>query len=210
MAFQRSTFENTIYDITAQPQWLVPDGEGGMVKSPLATPFPNRALRTLLRLTHRRPVARHRGHYGMVTQLRDWLPDAVGGVYWVYVDNPYVSPYVPIYAGVQEIPPSYQVYDPEVYDEGSARWAVDFVDNLAGLRFQDAMADVCAERDPFESRLFADQSTVEAEAVRLHADSPQAARDYLTRYTQAAMAEVLEMYTRLRGTLICKYTNNRE
>ncbi|MCP4661059.1 MAG: peptidase [bacterium] len=210
MTFQRSTFENTIYDITAQPQWLVPDGEGGMVTSPLATPFPNSDLRTLLRLTNRRPVARHRGHYGMVTQLRDWLPDAIGGVYWVYLDNPYVSPYVPIYAGVREIGPSYQIYDPEVYDEGSARWAVDFVDNLAGLRFQDAMADVRAERDPFESGLFADQATVEAEAVRLHADSPQAARDYLTRNTQAAMTEVLEMYTRLRGTLISKYTNNRE
>ena len=99
IAFQRSVFEGTIYDLTADPNWLVPDGKGGYVKSPLATPFPGKDLRLLLRLTNRRPVARHRGHYGMVCQLRGWLPDPVGGVYWVYLDNPYFSPYVPIYAG---------------------------------------------------------------------------------------------------------------
>ena len=63
--------------------------------SPLATPFPNSDLRALLKLSNRRPVARHRGHYGMVCQLRGWLPDAIGGVYWVYQDNPIISPYVP-------------------------------------------------------------------------------------------------------------------
>jgi dipeptidase len=210
IAFQRSTFEDTIYDITAQPQWLVPDGEGGVVKSPLATPFPNSDLRRLLRLTNRRPVARHRGHYGMVTQLRNWLPDAVGGVYWVYLDNPYFSPYVPIYAGVQETSEGYQIYDPKAYSDDSARWAIDFVDNLAGLRFQDAVVDVRTERDPFEERLFAEQGRIETEAVRLHSDSPEAAKEYLTRYTQEAMDEALEMFTRLRETLITKYTNNRE
>jgi 1,2-diacylglycerol 3-beta-galactosyltransferase len=46
-------------------------------EEPLATPFPNQALRTLLKINYRRPVARHRGHYGMVPQLRKWLPDAL-------------------------------------------------------------------------------------------------------------------------------------
>ena len=37
--------------------------------------------------------------------LEGQLPDAIGGVYWFYLDNQYVSTYVPIYAGVQEISP---------------------------------------------------------------------------------------------------------
>ncbi len=210
IAFQRSTFEGTIYDLTSGPQWLVPDGKGASVKSPLATPFPGRDLRALLELTYRRPVARHRGHYGMVTQLRSWLPDPVGGVYWVYLDNPYFSPYVPIYAGVQEIAEGYQVYDPESYSDRSARWVIDFVDNLANLRFQEAVKDVRAVRDPFEARLFNDQAEVEAEALRLHERSPQEANAFLTAYTRKAMEEVREMFIGLRGTLIVKYTNNRE
>ena len=210
ITFQRSVFEGTIYDFTAQPQWLVPDGKGGMKISPLATPFPGSDLRTLLKLSNRRPVARHRGHYGMVCQLRSWLPDAVGGIYWVYLDNPYISPYVPIYAGCTATAASYQIYDPETYSDASARWAIDFVDNLCTLRFRDASREVIAMRQPFEEKIFTDLENVEKEALRLHSRSPQKARAYLTAFCQGVMAKVVPLYRDIRNRLIAKYTNNRE
>jgi dipeptidase len=210
IAFQRSVFEGTIYDFTAQPQWLVSDGKGGSKVSPLATPFPNSDLRTLLKLSNRRPVARHRGHYGMVCQLRSWLPDAVGGVYWVYQDNPYISPYVPIYAGCTDTAPCYQDYDPEHYSDRSARWAIDFVDNLCSLRFQDAAKEVLVMRQPFEAGIFADQERIEKEALRLHAASPRRARAYLTAYCRGLMEKVPPLYHEIRDRLITLFTNNRE
>lgn len=210
IAFQRSTFEGTIYDMTSYPEWLVPDGKGGYVKSPLATPFPGSEMRKLIRQTYRRPVARHRGHYGMVIQLRDWLPDAIGGVYWVYLDNPYFSPYVPIYAGNLSVAETYNVYDPEKYDERSARWAIDFVDNLANLQFRDIDADVRAVREPFEAEMFAGQEKVEAEALALYKKDQLAARKYLTGYSDEKMNRVTAMFLQLRDQIIAKYTNNRE
>ena len=216
MAFQRSVFEGTIYDITAAPQWLVPgrDAEGrfdgSYVKSPLATPFPGSRLRELLQLTHRRPVARHRGHSGMIAQLRGWLPDAVGGVYWIFIDNPYIGPYVPMYAGNLSTHESYRIYDPERYDERSARWAFDFVDNLARLEFQSAIGDIRAVREPFEEGIFADQARIEREALALHEQDQQAAREYLTAYSNGLMQRATELYVDLRNRLIVKYSNNRE
>jgi dipeptidase len=210
IAFQRSVFAGTIYDFTAQPQWLVADGKGGGKVSPLATPFPNSDLRALLKLSNRRPVARHRGHYGMVCQLRDWLPDAVGGVYWVYQDNPYISPYVPVYAGCTDTAPSYQAYDPENFSESSARWAIDFVDNLCNLRFQDASKEVLAMRQPYEARIFADQEKIEKEALRLHASSPRRAKAFLTGYCRGLMEQVPPLYLKIRDRLITLFTNNRE
>jgi dipeptidase len=210
IAFQRSVFTGTIYDFTAQPQWLVTDGKGGFKVSPLATPFPNSELRALLQLSNRRPVARHRGHYGMVCQLRSWLPDAIGGVYWVYQDNPYISPYVPVYAGCSDTAPSYQTYDPEKYSDASARWTIDFVDNLCNLRFQDASREVQAMRQPFEEKIFADQERIEKEALRLHASSPRKAKAYLTAYCRELMEKVPPLYIGIRNRLITLYTNNRE
>lgn len=210
IAFQRSTFEGTIYDMTSYPEWLVPDGKGGYVKSPLATPFPGSEMRKLIRQTYRRPVARHRGHYGMVMQLRDWLPDAIGGVYWVYLDNPYFSPYVPIYAGNLSVAETYNLYDPEKYDERSARWAIDFVDNLANLQFRDIADDVRAVRDPFEDEMFAAQKKVEAEALVMYKKDQDAARRFLTEYSDDKMSRVTEMFLQLRDQIITKYTNNRE
>lgn len=210
IAFQRSTFEGTIYDMTSGPQWLVPDGKGGYIKSPLATPFPGSELRKLLEITYRRPVARHRGHYGMVMQLRGWLPDEIGGVYWVYLDNPYFSPYVPIYAGNLSVAETYNLYDPEKYDERSARWAIDFVDNLANLKFQEVIKDVRAIRDPFENQIFEKQQAIEEEALRLYHSDPAAARNYLTDYSNGLMDQITEMFIELRNDIIVKYTNNRE
>jgi len=210
IAFQRSTYEGTIYDMTSGPEWLVPDGEGKMVKSPLATPFPSRDLRKLMKITYRRPVARHRGHYGMVLQLRDWLPDEIGGVYWVYLDNPYFSPYVPIYAGNLSVATTYKTYDPNKYDENSARWAIDFVDNLTNLKFQLIAEDVREVRTPFENAIFDDQKLVEEKAIILYKRDPIIAQEYLTNYSNGLMYDVTEMFIELRNDIITNYTNNHE
>ncbi len=210
MAFQRSTYEGTIYDMTYDPNWLVPDGEGGYEKSPLATPFPSSDLRKLLKITYRRPVARHIGHYGMVLQLRDWLPNAIGGVYWVYLDNPYFSPYVPIYAGNLSTHKTYQTYDPNAYSEKSARWAIDFVDNLANLKFQNIAEDVIEVRAPFEDKMFKNQKSIEEEALKLFKEDPRKAQEYLTDYSNGLMNYVTKMFLDLRNQIITDYTNNHE
>ena len=210
MAFQRSVHEGSIYDMSEDPAWYVHDGKGGLEKSPLATPFPGSHLRRLLRITYRRPVARHRGHYGMIAQLRSWLPDAIGGIYYVFLDNPYFSPYVPIYAGNLSIDPTYKTYNPEKYEVGSARWAIDFVDNLANLRFQDAIRDVRARRDPYEEKMFTDMPGIEARAMKIYPKNPHKARKMLTGFTNGLMRNITDMFLQLRDELIVKYTNNRE
>lgn len=210
IAFQRSVFEGTIYDMTSGPQWLVPDGKGNIVKSPLATPFPGSDLRKLLKITYRRPVARHRGYYGMVLQLRDWLPDEIGGVYWVYLDNPYFSPYVPIYTGNLSVHESYKTYDPDKYDEKSAQWAIDFVDNLANLKFQRIIEDVEAKRDPFEEAIFSGLEEIERKALEMYKKDPGKAQEFLTNYSNGLMKGVRDMFLELRDEIITDYTNNHE
>lgn len=207
IAFQRSVYEGTIYDMTMDYDWFVPDGKGGMKKSPLATPFPTRDMRELLDITYRRMVSR--GGYGMVAQLRSWLPDAVGGVYWLYVDNQYVSTYVPIYAGVREICTEYKIYDPDKYSENSARWGVDFVDNLLYLKWQEAAKDLKAVRDPLENSFFEDMERVAAKAATLHKQNPEKAMQYVTDYSQDCMKKAVKMFIDLKGKLITKYTNNK-
>jgi len=210
ISFQRSTFEGTIYDMASEPQWLVPDGKGGCEISPLATPFPGSDLRKLLKLTYRRPVARHRGHYGMILQLRDWLPDEIGGVYWVFLDNPYFSPYVPIYTGNLSVAECYKTYNPDKYEEKSARWAIDFVDNLANLKFQNIAEDVRAVRTPFEDKMFNEQKNIEDKALAIYKNNPAESQQYLTDYSNGLMDEVTKMFIALRNHIITKYTNNHE
>ncbi|MBE9518024.1 MAG: C69 family dipeptidase [Bacteroidetes bacterium] len=209
MAFQRSTFEGTIYDKTEDYDWYVPDGEGGIKKSPLATPFPSKDMRELLDINNRRNVARPQGFYGMIAQLRGWLPDPIGGIYWVFLDNAYTSPYVPIYAGTQETADCYKNFDPTTYSNKSACWAIDFVDNMLYLKWQDMVQDVWEVRDPYEKQLFEERDHVDQEALALYNKNPEKALEYLTAYSKGKMETVLDMYNGLHDDLIVKYSNSR-
>jgi len=208
IAFQRELYDGTIYDMTNDKSWMVAGSDGKYVKSPLATPFPTKAQRELLDITYRRMVVR--GGYGMVTQLRNWLPDDIGGVYWYYVDNQYVSTYLPIYAGALDVSPYIYTYDPNNYDEKSLRWAVDFVDNLLGLRWQDAVKDLHAVRDPLEKSFFDDQAKIEKEALEIYRKNPKKAKQFLTDYSNSRVNQTMAMYEKLKKTLISKYTNNNQ
>jgi dipeptidase len=209
MGFQRSVFEGTIYDKTADPDWYVMDKKGNKVKSPLATPFPTKHMRALLDISRRRNVARPQGRYGMVAQLRSWLPAPIGGIYWVFLDNAHISAYAPIYAGAQDVADCYKLFDPDKFDEKSARWAIDFIDNLLYLNWQEGIKDVKAVRDPFEEKLFNERDEIDKKALELYNENPEKAKKFLTNYTIKNMNTIHKMFSDLRGTLIVKYTNNR-
>lgn len=208
IAFQREVNEGTIYDMTSDKDWLVPDGNGKMVKSPLTTPFPTRPMRELLDITWRRNVTR--GGYGMAAQLRNWLPRSIGGVYWFFLDNQHVSTYIPIYAGVRDVSPYYKEYDPDKFSETSARWQIDFVDNLLYLRWQDAIKDLRQMRTPLENGFFDEQKKIDEKALELYKNNPDKAKAFLTEYSKGCMDKTMKMYKDLRNLLITKYTNNKQ
>ncbi len=210
MAFQRCTFKGTIYDKENAPVWYYPNDEGKLVKSAIATPFPTAEMRKVLNINRRRNVARARGEYGMIAQLRGWLPNSVGGIYWFYVDNAYTSAYVPIYAGATDVAECYKIYDKEKFDNNSIRWCVDFVDNLLYLRWQDAIKDLRAERDPLEHSFFDEQAEVDKKAQKLLAKNPEKGEEFLTKLTIERMNKVHKMFIDMRFKLITNYTNNNQ
>jgi dipeptidase len=206
IAFQRSVFEDTIYDMTWDPAWMVPGAGGKSEKSPVATPFLPGDMEKVLRIRHHRTIATQ--GYGMVAQLRSWLPDAVGGIYWFYVDNPYVSAYVPVYAGVTDVSPLYKTYDYKEFSEDSARWAVDFVEKLMLLQWQFAVKDLKEARDPVENSFFSSQAEVDQKAVDLLQKDRVRGTKYLTDLTISRMEKVVQLFRDLRKKLLTKYTGD--
>lgn len=209
MDFQRSTFTGTIYDKENDAAWYYPDKDGKMVKSKLATPFPSGETQKLMKTTRRRAVARVDGEYGMVAQLRSGMPKGIGGIYWVFQDNAYTSPYLPVYTGVTRIPEVYSTYNPKQYTDNSVRWAIDFVDNLLYLNWQDGKKDLEAARTPLEAGFFQKNAGIEKEYAELMKKNPKKAAELLNTYTQECADAIMDTYVNLRNTLITKYTNNK-
>jgi dipeptidase len=206
IAFQRSVFEDTIYDMTWDPAWMVAGAGDKSEKSPMATPFLPAEMEKVLRIRHHRTIATQ--GYGMVAQLRSWLPDPVGGIYWFYVDNPYVSAYVPVYAGVTDIAKPYKTYDFHEFSEDSARWAVDFVEKLMLLRWQAAVRDLREVRDPLENGFFSEQAEVDRKAAGFLEKDAAKGKKFLTDLTVSRMEKVVQLFRDLRKKLLTKYTGD--
>lgn len=162
-----------------------------------------------MKTTCRRAVARMDGEYGMVAQLRSWLPREIGGLYWVFVDNAYTSPYFPLFTGTTAIPEVYRTYDPNAYSDQSARWAVDFVDNMLYLNWQDGKKDLLAAVPRWKSRFSHAMPRSNRNYMTLQKKNPQKATALLNNYAQECADKIMQTYRELRNLLLVKYTNNK-
>jgi dipeptidase len=74
--------------------------------------------------------------YSHITQLRNWLPDNVGGVCWFSVDNPGQSPRIPVFCGTTQLPKAYEVCGQKQYVADCALWQFRRANKLATLAWQ--------------------------------------------------------------------------
>ena len=74
--------------------------------------------------------------YSTVIQLRSWLPDAVGGVCYLALDNPGQSPRIPIFCANSTLPAPYRRCGQKEYDPQVALWQFRKANKLATLAWQ--------------------------------------------------------------------------
>ena len=104
MALYRETYEGTDFDMTRNVRIARPANKehpADTVVSPVANPWLTTTMRNTLNtlapgtVEFRRIVAVAWCAYSHVTQLRSWLPDEVGGICWLSLDNPARAPAFP-------------------------------------------------------------------------------------------------------------------
>ena len=204
MALHRCHYEGTEFDLTknyasgpyGSPQrWRgAYDSNGGLIPG------------TKSKGAWERPISIYFCCFIYVNQIRPSLPDPIGGVCWLGMDEPYNNCLVPLYVGVSDIPKSYKTADMgEFAWGGSMWWAFNFVSNWIELKYCYAIKDVVAKQSELESAFYAAQSDTEAEAKRLYDSSPSSAATYLTSYTQACADTVEKAWWALAASLIVKY-----
>ncbi|MBN2202448.1 C69 family dipeptidase [bacterium] len=154
-----------------------------------------------------RAISTQQTGFSFVSQMRSWLPDPVGGVFWFGVDDTYSTVYVPLYCGIDRVPapfaPGSGSFDRFSWD--SAFWVFNWVSNTAYSRYCDMIVDIQQVQRELEGGYFADQRGVDAAAMILYKQSPRLARDYLTAYSAAAGGNAFVRWKKLGEFLLWKY-----
>jgi dipeptidase len=161
------------------------------IKAPNAHPWPtgdNRKLYNSLKkgtVEYQRTVAVAWCSYSFVTQLRDWMPDEIGGRMFFSFDNPAQSPRLPIYTGTSELPESFNFCGQKRYREDATIWNYRKANKLATLRWQSTRKGMMEEVEYFENKAFDDAKALEAKVSALIKDGKKnEAKDILNKYTR--------------------------
>ncbi len=145
--------------------------------------------------------------YTTITQTRNGLPAAVGGIVWLAFGAQDTSCYVPLYAGITDVPTSFKVGDHFEFNRDSARWAFDYVDFHTQPVYSEAIKDVQALQAKYEQSMVARIPEIDREALARLAKSPQEAAGYLTGICLANAEEVVKAWWKLGDDLLVKYNH---
>lgn len=205
LAIFRNYYQDTPFDMTNTLERK--NRNGDLVKSPVANPFMNSDTRALLGIARERTIACPRATYVQVTQSRNWLPNAIGGVVWLGYDNPCTTPHTPFYCGITEMPASYMVDGRDKFRRDCAWWAFRRVSQLSYMRYQPMSKDVELVWREMEDKLFAGQQAFEEKMIKLFNENPEKAKEELTKYSVGKAEEAVERYWLLGDELWSKYNN---
>ncbi len=214
-------YEGTPYDMTRRI--TTTDNDGKTVVSPLANPFMPYDQLTIdnvpggwysvnhetgdIRFLGERTIARWYTMYATIIQCRADLPDEVGGVVWLAMDNVANSIYVPVYCSVTDLPAPYKTPGRvNGFTRESAWWAFNRLGTLAAQRWGDMRHDLDAVWVPWQTNLFEQQQEIEAKAMEMYdAGNPEKTIDYLTGYTDEWGKKVVDKAWELGDFLWTKY-----
>ena len=195
----RDHYEGTALDMTA-------DVSAG----PWASPYRNQPVNYKSSdgtdMFRERPIGCQQSGMTMVCQMRDWLPDAVGGVTYFNMDDASMVAYVPVYCGIDRIPDPFRRENNDIreFSTESAFWMNNFVANMVYPRYSAMIGDLREAQSELEDFYAEDQKTVEAEAPKLTAAERT---EYLTRKTLDYTDMMMKRWDKLAKLLIVKHND---
>ena len=157
-----------------------------------------------------RPISTQQSAFVMVSQMRSWLPDYVGGVLWFGCDDANMMAFTPVYCCTDIVPECYsdKVADGLNFSFKSAFWVCNWVSSIVYPRYSQMFGELKNVRDRLEKDYNALQDRTEKEALALAKEDgkgEEAARDYLTDYTNRVAAGMLYEWMELGKRLMVKY-----
>ncbi len=197
MEVSRYHYEGTIFDMTK-----------GLAAGPFGNPNRWRPMNWTVDekgYSWERPIGTQQAEYVTITQSRSWLPDPIGGIVWIGLGTTDTTCFIPFYAGINEIPYSFQIGDHWTFDRDAARWAFDYTGFHVQFKYSYAIEDIKEAQYEYEDGAIAEIPKIDAEAAALYKEDPAKAREFLTDYCAQNAQKVIDAWWDLGDKLLVKY-----
>jgi dipeptidase len=202
----RETYESTEWDMTKNllVDKKINDSITEKVKSNYANPWMTADMIKMINsidsgnVTFQRTVAVAWCSYSFIVQLRDWLPDEVGGVAWFSLDNPGESPRFPIFCGTKKLPDLFDACGQYRFRTDAALWWYRRANRLATVKWQTARKTIEENVTYFEDKAFEELPILEQKVKQAmskgdHKLASKLTTDYTNDFTRATLQKWWEL-----------------
>jgi dipeptidase len=154
-----------------------------------------------------RPTSTQQTGFTFVGQMRNFLPDEIGGVFWFGVDDTRFTVYTPMYACMTETPECYRVGNGDFthFSWTSAFWIHNWVANMAYNRYDQMILDTKPVQDQMENLFLELQPGIEQVALNALPTDRNKSIALLTGYSINTAQKVNEEWKLLGEKLVVKY-----
>lgn len=144
--------------------------------------------------------------YSYLAEARKDLPDLIGGVCWFGFGPPAETCYIPLPAGILQVPQGFDNTSRTVFDRSIPWWAFTFVTSWSRLEYRDMIPLIRFEQNRIEENEVLYLKIHDEEAVRLfNTEGPDTCRAYLTRVTYEQASSVVSDWWNLSDKLIVRH-----
>lgn len=154
-----------------------------------------------------RPISTQQTGFVFVSQMRSWLPNAIGGVLWFGVDDAAMTVFTPMYCSITETPECYRIGNGDLYTFSwtSGFWIHNWVSNMVYNKYNYMYPEVQKVQQELEGKFISQQAEIEAKAKQLYAESPDKAIAFLTAYSTEEAQFAFDRWKKLGEFLTIKY-----
>lgn len=150
--------------------------------------------------------------FSFIAQMRSWLPNSIGGIYWFGVDDAGSCVYVPFYMGITKPAEKWaEGYgDMLTYKDDAAFWVFNRVAHFKYLYYNRVMVDISKHQADLENKFAEYQPEIEKAALDLYKKDPVLARQFLTDYSCNMANYVVDYWREFGNFLLVKYLDGNQ
>lgn len=154
-----------------------------------------------------RATATQQTGFSFIAQMRSWLPNAIGGVFWFGVDDVSTSLYMPFYCGISSVPPALAEGNGDMltYSPTSAFWIFNRVAHFAYLFYSRVYPEIQSVQRELEEKFLAYQPAIDQGALAIWKNDTTKAVQFLTEYSVQTAQQAIERWDALGNYLLVKY-----
>lgn len=198
-SFMRDHFEGTEFDMT-----------NDIGAGPYHVPYRWRPMTFTVdsvEYVNERAVASQQTGFSFIAQMRSWLPDPLGGIFWFGVDDANTCIYVPMYCGITEIPDCYKVGNGDLltFSWTSAFWIYNWVANMSYNKYSYIIKDIRPVQQSIEDGFSKDVPLIDAKGKELYTQYPDSVISIINEFSGNRAQESTILWKKLGEYLMVKY-----